>query len=118
MRPNYEIELYTQIYKVEVPPVPHYPSEVHIQVSNRDEFIKKLKELLTVRYWEKPIIPKIEEKKGTVASFGVQGIKKQIDEKNETNMKALAGGFADIVSLKKEAQKLVYSNVGGDCSAN
>jgi hypothetical protein len=117
-RPSYEIELYTQIYKVELPPVPQYPSEVHVAVSNREEFIKKLKELLTIKYWEKPIIPKIEDKKVAVASFGVQSIKRQIDEKNETNMKALAGGFADIVSLKKEAQKLVNANVGGDCMPN
>ena len=105
-RPSYEKELYTQIYKVELPPLPRYPMEFQIGVKNREEFIKKIKELLTIRYWEKPIVPKVEEKKA-VASFGVQGIKKQISDKQDTNMKTLSGGFADIVSLKKEAQKLV-----------
>ena len=104
-RPQYEIDLCTLIYKVEVPPLSHYPNEFLLGVAKRDDYIKKLKELLQLKYWEKPLIPKIEEKKSLKS--GISSISGFYKDKTDANNSSLSSGFEDILSLKKEAQKLV-----------
>ena len=78
LRPSYEIELYTAIYKTDLPPLPHYPAQFSLSTGKnctKDQFLKKTMELLQLRYWDKPIIPKIEEKK-VIEKMGIAGIKK------------------------------------------
>lgn len=105
--PPYIVEIYTQIYKQNLSPLPTYYSPITIEFENKNIkiFEKKLMDSIFARHWEEKIQKQKEEFKPI--SMGFTGYKLHYEQEAMNNQIAISYGLADLDSLKVSAKKLV-----------